>query len=155
MKHYLATIIVVHALQSHAAVERVGTEFSGSGVEDWESFSRANVSGLSGVPLPIFGGTATISGQNEFIWISCEGIAEPSLGCFGLGAYAARSHDGEQGYGTGLAFGASQITFNNPVYQFGAVMVTSGYSDMPSPPAQDSLVRCCGLSRAVIYGEGL
>src|SRR5207248_536642 len=116
---YLIFLIATFAFQSYGAVNPVNAEFSGSATEDWESFSRANVSGLSGVELPIFGGSAAISGQNEYIWLSCEGVANPSLGCFGLGAYAARSHDGNQGYGTSLASGTSRITFKSPVYRFG------------------------------------
>jgi hypothetical protein len=47
------------------------------------------------------------------------GIAEPNTGGFGLGSYAARSHDGTQGYGTSLAYGTTRIDFASPVSQFG------------------------------------
>jgi hypothetical protein len=94
-------------------------EFSGVLVEDFESYSRAQVSGLSNTPLPIFGGNATISGPNEYIWLTCSGIADPNRGCFGLGTFSARAHDGNQGYGTSLAFGTSAIAFQKPVLRFG------------------------------------
>jgi hypothetical protein len=94
-------------------------EFVGEATETWESFSRAQVYDLRHVELPIFGGAATISGDSEFIWISQIGVAEPNTGGFGLGANAARSHDGVQGYGTSLAQGSTQITIPKPVLHFG------------------------------------
>lgn len=114
---------------AQAALQRVSTEFAGSALENWETFSRANVLGLSGVLLPIFGGVATITGPNEYIWISQIGIADPNSGGFGLGAYAARSHDGSQGYGTSLSFGTSSIVFNTPVTQFGGFWGSASTTD--------------------------
>src|SRR5262249_25347451 len=61
--------------------------FPGSAIETWESFSRNDVSGLVNVTLPIFGGQATVSGPNEYIWITATTFSTP--GSFGLGPFPA------------------------------------------------------------------
>jgi hypothetical protein len=115
----ISLLASVAGVSAQGTFQRISAEFTGSARENWESFSRANVSGLSGVPLAIFGGAATIIGPNEYIWISQIGVADPNTGGFGLGPYAARSHDGSQGYGTSLSFGTSSIVFNTSIGQFG------------------------------------
>jgi hypothetical protein len=126
----LLSIILLFPFLSDAAIQRLDSEFAGEATESWESYSRANVSGLVNTPLPIFGGKGTISGQNEYIWITQYGIADPNTGGFGLGGFAARAHDGTQGYGTSLSYATSRITLVSPAFAFGGYWGT----DYPSNP---------------------
>jgi hypothetical protein len=122
-----------------AVIERLATPFSGTGtaIEDWESFTRSET-GWQNVPVSIFSGAATITGPNEFIWLNGRSLNDP--GTFGLGPFIARSHDGNQGYGTSLAQGATTITFTSPIDQFG------GYwgSAVPAQPINFSFFDALG-----------
>ena len=108
--------LLLVARQGFAQLSAIPTEFTGSAVETFEELSRANVSGLQNVQVPIFSGLATIAGPNEYIWLNGP-LGYP--GTFGLGPYSARAHDGNQGYGTSLSYGTSTITFSVPVSDFG------------------------------------
>ena len=103
--------------KAFAQLNTIPSEFTGSAIETFEELSRANVSALQNVEVPIFSGLATISGPNEYIWLNGTQLAYP--GTFGLGYYNARAHDGNQGYGTSLAYGTSRITFATPINEFG------------------------------------
>src|SRR6266571_1579253 len=61
--HYLVSLVAAVAFHTHAAVDRAEVVLSGAAIEDGESFSRAKVSGFSGVELPIFGGPPRSPGK--------------------------------------------------------------------------------------------
>lgn len=124
MKIHICSALLFTALclslssgQAQAQPQRVTGEFAGTAIETFEGFSRDNVQARVNVPLPIFSGLGAISGPNEYIWINDPRLAYP--GTFGLGPYTAKSHDGNQGYGTGLSYGTSHISFSVPVLAFG------------------------------------
>jgi len=124
MKQYLHTEVLCAGLsllllsgQAFAQLSAIPTEFTGSATETFEELSRVNVQALVNVEVPIFSGLATISGPNEYIWLNGTQLGYP--GTFGLGYYNARAHDGNQGYGTSLAYATSRITFNTPISGFG------------------------------------
>lgn len=108
-----------------ALVDRVDAPFEARSVETWESFPRAQVSGLRDVELPIFGGAATISGPNEYVYLYRPGLPLAYPETFGLGPFNAKTHEGEWGYGTSLNLGTSRITFAEPVLDFGGFWASS------------------------------
>jgi hypothetical protein len=100
----------------YARLSAVPTEFTGSAIESFEEFSQADVFDLNNVPIPIFSGQATISGPAEYIWRNGT-IGDPAT--FALGNVTAQAHDGNQGFGTSVAFGTNVISFSTPVSEFG------------------------------------
>ena len=100
-----------------AQLQSLPNAFLGNATETFEELSRDNVQALQNVQVPIFSGLATISGPNEYTWLNGTQLGYP--GTFGLGPYNARAHDGNQGYGTGVAYGTSRITFSVPTGEFG------------------------------------
>ena len=114
----LITLLIVvlattwpHALR--AGITSIDNPFSGNALETWEEFPAEYASS----PLTIFGGEATISGDNPFIWTTGYSLLSP--GGLGLGPFDARAFDGAQGYVTSFSGGSAQIVFASPVTDFG------------------------------------
>lgn len=108
------------------------TEFAGTHLEDWESYRRSDILGVSGLKLPVLGGLGTITGSYEFIWLTQFGVADPNTGGFGLGGFAARAHDGLQGYGTSLERGTTSLQLTTPVLGFGGYWASA----LPARPIE-------------------
>jgi hypothetical protein len=112
----LVTILSQISVWSHslrAGITSIIDPFSGDMVETWEEFPVAN----PGSPVMIFGGQATISGDNPFVWMTTYSLGTP--GGLGLGPFPARASDGTHGYVTSVSPGAARITFQLPVTDFG------------------------------------
>ena len=102
-----------------ADITLIGNPFLGDSMETWEEFPVAN----PGSPAIIFGGRATISGDNPFVWMTTFTLGTP--GGLGLGPFPARAFDGSHGYVTSVSPGTGRISFLSPVTDFGGYW---GYS---------------------------
>lgn len=96
-----------------ADISSIPNPFTGSAIESWENHPVVN----PGSPTPIFGGQATISGDNPFIWMTTSELGAP--GGLGLGPFPARAFDGMLGYVTSVSPGTAQIRFLSPITDFG------------------------------------
>ena len=114
---YAGCSLLLASSGTFAQLSTVSAEFSGSAIETFEEYSRAQVSDWNYVPLSIFSGLATISGPHAYIWLNGTQLGYP--GTFGLGPYNARAHDGNQGYGNSISYGTTTVTFAAPIGAFG------------------------------------
>jgi hypothetical protein len=105
--------LIVGTRSLRADITLIAEPFTGSAVETWEEFPVAN----PGSPATIFGGQATISGDNPFVWMTTFVLGTP--GGLGLGPFPARAFDGTHGYTTSVSPGTARISFQSPVADFG------------------------------------
>ena len=96
-----------------AGVTSLPAPFTGDFRETWEQFPVD----YPGSPVTIFGGQATISGGNPFVWMTTYTFGTP--GGLGLGAFTAKAFDGTHGYVTSISPGTAVINFQSPVSDFG------------------------------------
>jgi hypothetical protein len=102
-----------------ADITPITDPFTGDFIETWEGFPV----GYPGSPATVFGGRATISGDNPFVWMTTFTLGTP--GGLGLGPFPARAVDGSHGYVTSVSPGTGRINFQAPVTDFGGYW---GYS---------------------------
>ena len=118
--------ITIWSVSLRADITPVISPFYGNALETWDELPG----GYASSPLSIFGGLATISGDNPFIWTTAYSLGTP--GGLGLGPFDARAFDGTHGYVTSVSGGSAQIVFDLPVTDFGGYW---GYSAEGYPPA--------------------